>query len=51
MKRGRHEPAQILCPRCRHTEIIYLPVQDLPRCPECKTPMIIQELLDEGKSY
>ncbi len=51
MERGRREPVQVVCPRCRHTEIIYLPVEDLPRCPECKTAMIIQELLDEGKSY
>ena len=51
MERGKKEPIQVLCPRCRHTEIIYLPVEDLPRCPECNAQMIIEELLDEGKSY
>jgi ribosomal protein S27E len=51
MERGEKEPIQIRCPRCRHTEIIYLPVADLPRCPACNTQMVIEELLDEGKSY
>ena len=30
---------------------VYLPLDDLPLCPECGTRMVIQELLDEGKSY
>ncbi len=51
MKRGRKEAVQIICPKCRFTEIVYLPMDDLPLCPECRTPMVIQELLDEGKSY
>ena len=51
MERGKREPAQLLCPRCRFTEIIYLPVEELPRCPECGARMMIEELLDEGKSY
>lgn len=51
MKRGEKEPIQVLCPNCRHTEIVYLPLPDLPKCPECGIPMVIEELLDEGKSY
>lgn len=51
MERGKKEPVEVICPKCRYTEIIYLPVEDLPRCPECNTPMSISELLDEGKSY
>ena len=51
MARGELEPVQILCPKCRHTEIIYLPVDDLPKCSDCETPMILEELLDEGKAY
>ena len=51
MSRGEKEPVQVVCPRCRHTEIVYLPVADLPLCPECKIQMLIEELLDEGKSY
>lgn len=50
-KRKRKEPVQIICPRCRFTEIIYLPIEDLPACPECGARMLIEELLDEGKSY
>jgi ribosomal protein S27E len=51
MERGKQEPVEVICPKCRYTEIIYLPIEDLPRCPECNTPMSINELLDEGKSY
>ncbi|GAB4258540.1 MAG: hypothetical protein Kow0092_06230 [Deferrisomatales bacterium] len=51
MERGEREPVQIVCPVCRHTEIIYFPVDDLPRCPRCGAEMVIEELLDEGKSY
>jgi len=51
MKRGEQEPIEFLCPKCRYTEIVYLPLDDLPKCPECGTPMVIAELLDEGKSY
>ena len=51
MERGKKEPVEVICPKCRYTEIIYLPIEDLPRCPECKTQMSISELLDEGKSY
>ncbi|MEE4253144.1 MAG: hypothetical protein V2I50_03770 [Desulfuromusa sp.] len=49
--RSKHEPVEIICPKCRYTEIIYLPITDLPLCPICKTKMLINELLDEGKSY
>jgi hypothetical protein len=51
MERGQKEPVEVICPKCRYTEIIYLPVEDLPLCPQCNTPMLINELLDEGKSY
>ena len=51
MDRVRREPIEVVCPKCRYTEIVYLPIEDLPRCPQCKTRMSISELLDEGKSY
>ena len=51
MERGKHEPIEVICTKCRYTEIIYLPVEDLPLCPKCKIQMSISELLDEGKSY
>ena len=51
MSRGKREPIQVICLKCRFTQIVYLPLDDLPLCPECGTRMVIQELLDEGKSY
>lgn len=51
MDRGKNEPVQVKCPRCKFTEIIYFPKQDVPNCPECGAGMMIAELLDEGKSY
>lgn len=54
MKRGENEPVQVRCPHCGSRSIVYLPVDNLPRCtnPECKGGrMVIEELLDEGKSY
>jgi len=51
MERGKKEPVEVVCPKCRYTQIITLPVTDLPKCPECGTLMLISELLDEGKSY
>jgi len=42
----------VICPKCKFTEIIYMPKEELPRCPECqKSYMIIREILSEGKSY
>lgn len=51
MDRGKKEPIEVICPRCRYTEIAYLPCDNFPRCPHCDIPMMINELLDEGKSY
>jgi Zn finger protein HypA/HybF involved in hydrogenase expression len=52
VKRDEHEPAQLVCPKCQHQIIVYLPLDDLPICPECKQArMVIEELLDEGKAY
>ncbi|MBA4366504.1 MAG: hypothetical protein C0403_02575 [Desulfobacterium sp.] len=48
--RQKNEPIEIKCPKCNHTEIIYLPKEDFPKCPDCKIEMVIKELLDEGKS-
>jgi ribosomal protein S27E len=49
--RDKREPLLVKCPRCRRTQIIYIPEEKIPRCPECRVEMIIEELLDEGKSY
>jgi len=49
--RDKREPLLVKCPRCRRTQIVYIPEEKIPRCPECHVEMIIEELLDEGKSY
>jgi hypothetical protein len=49
--RSNREPIEVICPRCRLTKIIYLPITDLPICPKCNIRMSINELLDEGKSF
>jgi ribosomal protein S27E len=50
--RSRKEPAEVICPKCHHTEIIYMPQQEMPMCPDCgKRRMVFRELLKEGKSY
>ncbi len=54
MKRGQNEPVQVKCTLCGERAIVSLPVENLPVCPnpECKgRRMVIEELLDEGKSY
>jgi len=51
MEPAKKESVEVICPRCRYTQIVTLPMDDLPRCPQCKTRMSISELLDEGKSY
>ncbi|MCB1825176.1 MAG: hypothetical protein KDJ54_11600 [Candidatus Competibacteraceae bacterium] len=50
MQRDKTEPMQVACPKCRYTEIIYIPIEEMPRCPKCGIRMVIMELLDEGKS-
>jgi ribosomal protein S27E len=49
--RDKAEAIQIKCPTCDHTQIIYIPKEEIPKCPKCDIRMIIGELLDEGKSY
>jgi len=49
--RKKGEPIEIKCPKCDHTQIIYIPEEDMPKCPTCNVQMVISELLDEGKSY
>jgi ribosomal protein S27E len=49
--RDKAEAVQVKCPKCDHTQIIYLPKEPIPKCPKCNIELIIGELLDEGKSY
>jgi len=45
------QPVEVKCPKCGRTQIIYIPKEDIPNCPDCNIPMLINELLEEGKSY
>jgi ribosomal protein S27E len=47
----KKEAIEVVCPKCQHTEIIFLQAEDMPRCPVCNSRMMIRELLKEGKSY
>lgn len=49
--RDKQNAIEIVCPKCKHTSIIYSPKEEIPKCPKCDTQMVISELLDEGKSY
>jgi ribosomal protein S27E len=44
------EPVEVVCPKCRRTQIVYIPKEAIPHCPDCRTPMVLRELLREGKS-
>lgn len=50
-KRERQSLVEVVCPVCRHTEIISIPKEDIPKCPKCGKRMLVKELLTEGKSY
>jgi hypothetical protein len=49
--RGSAEAVEVGCSKCGRTAIIYIPRESVPNCEDCKIPMVIRELLDEGKSY
>ena len=44
-------PLEVKRPKCKHTEIIYIQKEDIPKCPKRDIRMVIQEVLVEGKSY
>lgn len=49
--RDKIEAVEVKCPKCNRKQIVYIPKEPIPRCPDCGTQMVISELLDEGKSY
>jgi ribosomal protein S27E len=51
MAAKKSEAIEIVCPRCNRTAIVYIPEQQIPRCPDCNIQMVIRELMKEGKSY
>lgn len=45
------QAVEVKCPNCEFTQIKYIPKEQIGKCPECGSNMIISEILDEGKSY
>lgn len=50
MAEKKIEPVEVECPKCHHTEIVYIPQEDIPKCPDCRIAMHIKEVLVEGKA-
>jgi ribosomal protein S27E len=50
-RKEKLEAVEVKCSKCGRTQIIYIPKEDIPKCPDCNIKMYINELLDEGKSY
>ncbi|MBU1001540.1 MAG: hypothetical protein KKE73_03345 [Proteobacteria bacterium] len=47
--RYKRVAVEVHCPIHKVTKVIYLPEEEMPTCPICKKPMIIKEVLSEGK--
>jgi hypothetical protein len=50
-KRRESGAVEVICLKCRRTEILYVPDEEVPKCPDCNVRMTINEVLREGKSY
>ncbi|KIX11712.1 hypothetical protein [Dethiosulfatarculus sandiegensis] len=51
MAKGDLEAIEVICPKCRRTEIVYIPAEKIPLCPKCRIRMAFKEVLTEGKAY
>jgi hypothetical protein len=47
----KNQPVEVVCPKCKYNEIVYVPKEEIPKCPDCRVRMVIREVLEEGKSY
>ncbi len=47
--RYKREAIEVSCPICGQNQIVYLPEEEIPSCPNCRKKMIIKEILTEGK--
>jgi ribosomal protein S27E len=47
--RYKREAVEVMCPICKHSQIVYFPEEEMPECPKCKKKMIVKEVLTEGK--
>ena len=48
--KDRPKAVEVRCPKCGRIQIVYIPAEEIPNCPDDGTQMLIHELLDEGKS-
>lgn len=48
-ERYKREAVEVHCPVHKVSRVIYLPEEEIPKCPVCKKQMIIKEILTEGK--
>ncbi len=44
----KKEPVEVICPKCKHTQVIYLKREDISKCSECDRSMVIREILGRG---
>ncbi len=51
MTAHQKEAIEIVCPKCKRTEIVYITKEEMPKCEDCNVRMVFRELLKEGKSY
>ncbi len=42
---------EIICPKCKRTQILDLAKEDMPKCDTCAIRMVLKEVLREGKVY
>ncbi|ACV69771.1 conserved hypothetical protein [Desulfohalobium retbaense DSM 5692] len=47
--RYKREFVEVECPKCRRSRVISLPEEEIPKCEYCRIPMVIKEVLTEGK--
>ncbi len=50
MSKDQHPKAvEVICPKCRQTQIVYFPKETMPVCQQCRVDMVLKEILTEGK--
>ncbi len=42
---------EIVCPKCKRTQIINLEKEKMPKCEACAVRMVVKEVLREGKAF
>ncbi|MBW1606629.1 MAG: hypothetical protein JRJ74_00845, partial [Deltaproteobacteria bacterium] len=35
---------ELICLKCKRTEILYVPDEEVPKCPDCDVRMLIKEV-------